>query len=133
LFAVLALALLGTFALIFTTVDAERVQREQATRTSAVLAALDGIVAATLNGETGQRGYYITYDRRYLAPYEQGHAAYEAEMRALRQRLGRASIPAGRAGGRDRAPGRCQVGRNGRHGGTGAAWRTGRGAGAHAV
>jgi hypothetical protein len=51
LFAVLALALLGTFALIFTTVDAERVQREQATRTSAVLAALDGIVAATLNGE----------------------------------------------------------------------------------
>lgn len=89
LFAVLVLALLGTFALIFTTVDAERVQREQATRTSAVLAALDGIVAATLNGETGQRGYYITYDRRYLAPYEQGHAAYLAEVRALRQRLGR--------------------------------------------
>lgn len=87
LFAVLALALLGTFALIFTTVDAERVQREQATRTSAVLAALDGIVAATLNGETGQRGYYITYDPRYLAPYRDGHAAYKAEMHALRQRL----------------------------------------------
>ncbi len=93
LFAVLALALLGTFALIFTTVDAERVQREQAARTSAVLAALDGIVAATLNGETGQRGYYITYDRRYLVPYEQGHAAYEGEIRALRLRLGQGIDP----------------------------------------
>ncbi|NKJ42838.1 MULTISPECIES: CHASE3 domain-containing protein [unclassified Novosphingobium] len=93
LFAVLVLALLGTFALIFATVDAERVQREQAARTSAVLAALDGIVAATLNGETGQRGYYITYDRRYLEPYDQGHAAYLAEIRALRRRLGREIDP----------------------------------------
>lgn len=93
LFALLALSLLGTFSLIYVTVEAERDQRDQAARTSAVLAALDGIVAATLNGETGQRGYYITYDQRYLAPFDKGRAAYEAEMRALRQRMGPAADP----------------------------------------
>ena len=88
LFAVVAAALLGTFTLIFATLDAERVQRSQSARTAQVLAALDGIVGATLNGETGQRGYLITYDERYLAPYSEGQTAYRAEMLALRQRMG---------------------------------------------
>jgi len=86
--AVVATALLGSFVLIFATVEAERVQRIQAERTSGVIAALNGIVTASLNGETGQRGYFITNDRRYLEPYFRGKQNYEVETEALRIRIG---------------------------------------------
>lgn len=85
--AVVATALLGTFILIFATVEAERVQRLQASRTSAVIAALNGIVTASLNGETAQRGYFITNDRRYLEPYFRGRQRYAVEIAALRSRM----------------------------------------------
>ncbi|OYZ41234.1 MAG: hypothetical protein B7Y31_06105, partial [Novosphingobium sp. 16-62-11] len=88
LFAVVALALLGTFTLILATVEAERTQREQAARTSAILESLDQIVRATMSGETGQRGYFITSDTRYLAPYREGQERYAAEMAQLRQQMG---------------------------------------------
>ena len=65
LFVVVALALLGTFTLILTTVEVERTQREQAARTSGILASLDEIVRATMSGETGQRGYFITSGCRW--------------------------------------------------------------------
>ncbi|MDT0509231.1 CHASE3 domain-containing protein [Novosphingobium sp. MMS21-SN21R] len=88
LFAVVALALLGTFALILATVEAERTQREQAARTSGILASLDEIVRATMSGETGQRGYFITSDTRYLAPYREGAAQYTADLARLREQMG---------------------------------------------
>lgn len=66
LFAVVALALLGTFSLIIATVEAERTQREQAARTSGILASLDEIIRATMNGETGQRGYFIKIGRAHV-------------------------------------------------------------------
>lgn len=87
LFAVVALALIGTFALIIATVEAERTQRQQAARTSAILASLDEIVRATMSGETGQRGYFITSDTRYLDPYREGQGRYVAGMRDLRERM----------------------------------------------
>ncbi|NLR71767.1 histidine kinase [Novosphingobium sp. ERN07] len=88
LFVVVALALLGTFALILATVEAERSQRQQAARTSAILESLDQIVRATMSGETGQRGYFITSDTRYLAPYREGRERYGQEMARLRQQMG---------------------------------------------
>jgi two-component sensor histidine kinase len=88
LFSVVALALIGTFSLIIATVEAERTQRQQATRTSGILASLDEIVRATMSGETGQRGYFITSDTRYLEPYREGQGRYAAGMRALRERMG---------------------------------------------
>jgi CHASE3 domain sensor protein len=45
-------------------------------------------VGATLNGETAQRGYFITYDKRYLAPYWRGQKAYETEIARVRSSLG---------------------------------------------
>jgi two-component sensor histidine kinase len=87
LFVVVALALLGTFALILATVEAERSQRQQAARTSAILESLDQIVRATMSGETGQRGYFITSDTRYLAPYREGRERYGKEMARLRQQM----------------------------------------------
>lgn len=88
LFAVVALALIGTFSLIIATVEVERTQRHQAARTSGIIASLDEIVRATMSGETGQRGYFITSDTRYLEPYREGQGRYAAGMRALRDRMG---------------------------------------------
>lgn len=88
LFAVVALAVIGTFSLIIATVEVERTQRQQAARTSGIIASLDEIVRATMSGETGQRGYFITSDTRYLEPYREGQGRYAAGMRALRDRMG---------------------------------------------
>ena len=87
LFALVALSLLAAMVLIFSTVRAERAERVQVAETREVLDTLREIVAATLNAETGQRGYIITLDRRYLAPFQLGAASYPAAMRRLHARL----------------------------------------------
>jgi two-component sensor histidine kinase len=84
LFALVALSLLAATFLIFSTVRAERAERLQVAQTREVLDALRAIVSATLNAETGQRGYLITLDRRYLAPFELGAATYPTGMHRLR-------------------------------------------------
>ena len=83
LFALVAASLLAATFLIFSTVRAERAERVQVAQTREVLDALREIVAATLNAETGQRGYIITLDRRYLAPFQLGAASYPSAMRRL--------------------------------------------------
>ena len=83
LFALVAASLLAATFLIISTVRAERAERVQVAQTREVLDALRAIVAATLNAETGQRGYIITLDRRYLAPFQLGAASYPAAMRRL--------------------------------------------------
>lgn len=87
LFALVALSLLAATWLIFSTVRAERVERVQVAQTREVLDALRDIAVATVNAETGQRGYVITLDRRYLAPYQLGAASYPSAMRRLRALL----------------------------------------------
>ena len=93
LFALVALALLAATFLVISTVRAERSERLQVAQTREVLDALREIVAATLNAETGQRGYIITLDRRYLAPYQVGAASYPAAMRRLDTLLDRVANP----------------------------------------
>ncbi len=97
LFALVALSLLAATFLIFSTVRAERAERVQVAQTREVLDALREIVAATLNAETGQRGYIITLDRRYLAPFQLGAASYPAAMRRLHALLDPAADPRQRA------------------------------------
>jgi len=84
-FSAVALSLLGAVLLIFQTVEAERTERAQARRTSEVLAELVNINRAVLNGETGQRGYLITIDRRYLGPYMAAREQYGPALARLRQ------------------------------------------------
>lgn len=48
-----------------------RRDRELVAHTWQVIAATDDLVAAATNAETGQRGYVITGDPAFLAPYEQ--------------------------------------------------------------
>jgi len=69
LLALVAITLLAAVALIFGTIQNERGHRAQVARTTEVLRALSDIGRSAINGETGQRGYFITGDKRYLEPY----------------------------------------------------------------
>ena len=89
-----AVGLIGSLLLVWSTISSERAGREQAERTSEVMTALRDIDRAAINAETGQRGYFITLDRRYLANYEFGRTLYPAAIDRLRQKLaGDASMP----------------------------------------
>lgn len=96
LFAVVAAALLGALMLVITTIETERRERSQAEHTAQVLDALNALVSATTDGETGQRGYFITSDERYLAPYRTGRTTYQAALAQLKQGLGDNLPPAQR-------------------------------------
>lgn len=87
LVAVTALAMLLVVLLVIRTVEAEREQRDQAQRTTAVLDELRDVARASLNAETGQRGYLLSLDRRYLAPYFSGRDQIEPSLRRLRALL----------------------------------------------
>src|SRR5439155_19270021 len=52
--------------------------------TNLVIRHLDGLLAAMADAETGQRGYIITGDSAYLAPYHGGGANAEAHLGAPR-------------------------------------------------
>lgn len=94
---IVAAALIGGVVLMGQTIMAERAHREQATRTNAVLIALRDLARTTLNGETGQRGYFISLDRRYLAPYALAHSQYADNMARLRRLMGNDLTPQQRA------------------------------------
>lgn len=72
LMAVTALAMVFVVILAIRTVEAERGQREQAQLTGEILNELRDITRAALSAETGQRGFMLTLDRRYLAAYFSG-------------------------------------------------------------
>ncbi|MGN6498529.1 MAG: sensor histidine kinase [Tsuneonella sp.] len=93
-FAVIAAALLGAMYLIFGTVEFERREREQVRRNSDAIAELSNINRAVLNAETGQRGYLITLDRRYLQPYLVGRDQYGPAIARLRALPGSDRDPA---------------------------------------
>ena len=53
-------------------------------RSHATRAALDQMLQSMLNAETGQRGYLLTRDERYLRPYEQAVSSIHAHLETLR-------------------------------------------------
>ena len=83
LIAITALAMFFVIVLAIRTVEAERTEREQAQLTNDVLNELRDISRASLNAETGQRGYLLTLDRRYLAPYYSGRDQIEPSLKRL--------------------------------------------------
>lgn len=82
---VTALAMLLLVLLVIRTVEVERSQREQAQLTREILGELGDINRAALNGESGQRGYMLSLDRRYLTSYYAGRDQLEPSLRRLRE------------------------------------------------
>ena len=87
-FFTVAAALIGAVLLIAQTVEAERHEREQVQKTNRILLQLRNISRAALNAETGQRGYVITLDRRYLGAYTLSRDTYRSEISKLRDLIG---------------------------------------------
>jgi two-component sensor histidine kinase/CHASE3 domain sensor protein len=88
LLGLVSLSMIGAVMLIWQTIGAERSQRAQAGRTNAVLMALHDLSRTAVNAETGQRGYFITLDRRYLAPYLVAREEYRPIIGRLRGLMG---------------------------------------------
>lgn len=88
LLGVIAAAMFATLFLVYQTVEAERAQREQVRRTVEVLEELRQVSRSALSGETGQRGYLITLDRRYLAPYQAGRELIDPALERIRELIG---------------------------------------------
>ena len=86
----MALGILLSVLLVWSTLSKERAERLQTARYAEVVSALRDINRAALNAETGQRGYFITLDRRYLASYQFGRDLYPRAISRL-ESLSRAS------------------------------------------
>ncbi len=54
-------------------------------RSYAARTALDHLLQSMLDAETGQRGYLLTQDERYLRPYEAALASMQSNLQALRE------------------------------------------------
>lgn len=72
LLATIGAAMLALLVFVYKTIEAERAEREQVGLTGEIMLELRNIGHAAINGETGQRGYLITLDRRYLESYQAG-------------------------------------------------------------
>lgn len=77
--AVLVLALLTVFG----TLQIQGVATRWVTHTHQVLEAIDGTLSSLKDAETGQRGYLLTNDPNFLAPYRQGVAALPGMLDTL--------------------------------------------------
>ena len=91
LFGFVAIALIGSGAALYTTIEASRTVRAQVQVTSRTLANLRDVLRAATDAETGQRGYVITGEAAYLAPYSEGRAALPVALDALNHTLGDAA------------------------------------------
>ncbi len=60
--------------------------------THEVLTTLDDLLAATLDGETGQRGYLLTGDRTYLEPYYAGVGSARQSLSSLEELTQNSSV-----------------------------------------
>lgn len=88
LFLCVAASLVAAVLVIISTIDAERDQRAQAQKTNEILKELRNVGHAALNAETAERGYFITLDTRYLAPYRVGNEQYGPSLSRLRTLIG---------------------------------------------
>ncbi len=88
LLGLISAALLLGLLFVFRTIEAERAERSQVRKTNDILMELRNVSRAALNAETGQRGYMLTLDRRYLEPYETGKDQYRPAMDRLKDLLG---------------------------------------------
>ncbi|MGH7510412.1 MAG: sigma 54-interacting transcriptional regulator [Gemmatimonadales bacterium] len=81
----LALALLAVIdAVSYRSITTLAATVQQITRSHGVLDALYGVLAQIKNAETGQRGYLLTGDERYLEPYRTAIRDLREEIERLR-------------------------------------------------
>ncbi len=84
LLVLLAVGLLGTIVVIsYRTTERFVAAGDEASRTSRILLQLEHTLSAIQDAETGQRGFLLTGDERYLAPYTEALARIAAQRDQL--------------------------------------------------
>src|SRR5215204_5297935 len=82
----LALALLVVVGVAaYRNIDSLISTAAQVTRTRAVIAKLEEVLSTLKDAETGQRGFLLTGDERYLEPYRAATGRLGAELAELQQ------------------------------------------------
>src|SRR5437764_37273 len=61
---------------------------DQVAHSNEVLDALDDLLSTMKDAETGQRGFVITGDERYLKPYDDARATIQQKIERLQQLTG---------------------------------------------
>ncbi|WP_324829156.1 sensor histidine kinase [Qipengyuania zhejiangensis] len=93
LISVIGAAMFALLFLVWRNIEAERAERAQVRLTSEVMVSLRDVGRAARMAETGQRGYLITLDRRYLIPYDVGREQVGPAIDRLRQLVGPHATP----------------------------------------
>src|SRR5512143_2961421 len=84
LFFLVALGLLATVVVVsYHTIERFTAASDEAARTSRVLLQLERTLSAVQDVETGQRGFLLTGDAHYLAPYTDALRRTEAQRGQL--------------------------------------------------
>ncbi len=85
-YCIAAAAILVSAAAVYQQTLAMRAAADRVHRTQLVVHQIDRVELEMLNAETGQRGYLLTGETRYLEPYEQGRAAFAETLEVLKRR-----------------------------------------------
>lgn len=91
--ALIAGALIAGVWITYQTVQAERAAREEAQHNSEILGELRTVYQEILRAETGQRGYLITLDRRYLDPYRDSREKIRPALDNVQRLIGDKATP----------------------------------------
>jgi CheY-like chemotaxis protein/CHASE3 domain sensor protein len=81
--ALLAVALIAVFT--YRALATREVAVDGLTNTLRTIQQLDGLLSKLSDAETGQRGFLLTGEERYLEPYNAARAALPGDLRALRE------------------------------------------------
>ncbi|MBT0769906.1 CHASE3 domain-containing protein [Kineosporia sp. J2-2] len=84
-FAVIALLVGLVFAMLFNTVGTLSNNGDQVEHTYQVLMVIASVRSSLTSAETGQRGFLITGQDDYLAPYTQAQSDLESQQEELRE------------------------------------------------
>ena len=84
-FLALTLAMLALAAVIAQTVLAQQEARQRAMAEGDAIMALQRIVVTMVDAESGQRGYVMTQNKAYLAPYKTARQRLDQSIAALRR------------------------------------------------
>lgn len=76
--------LVGNSLLTFLSIQTVLTHTQQVTSTQAVLTTLQQVQTTLDEAETGQRGYLLTTDASYLAPYQTARTQIDAQLQSLR-------------------------------------------------
>ncbi len=82
----LALAILVTIGTVaYQSIDKLGATAKMVAHTQRVLVMLEDVLSTMKDAETGQRGYIITGDDKYLGPFRTAQSLFEEELKALRE------------------------------------------------